>query len=245
MALPKIDVPIYEAALPSNNQVVKFRPFLVKEQKLLLMASQSSEIEEVIGSIKQALKNCLISELDIDVLPVFDLEFLFLNLRARSVGEVVNVTYKCNNVLSVDPEGNQNICPGSQKFDINVLEINPKFGEGHTNKIMITDNLGIVMKYPSFEIMQKFQGKNEEEILFELIIKCIDYIFDKDNIYYVKDLEKDEINEFIDSMQQQHLEKIKAFFDTMPKISKELDFNCSKCGFEEKINLEGVQSFFG
>ena len=122
MALPKIDVPIYEATLPSNNQIVKFRPFLVKEQKLLLMASQSSEIEEVISSIKQALKNCLISELDIDSLPVFDLEFLFLNLRARSVGEVVNVTYKCNNVLSIDPEGNQNICPGSQKFDINVLE---------------------------------------------------------------------------------------------------------------------------
>jgi hypothetical protein len=245
MALPKIDVPIYEAILPSNNQVVKFRPFLVKEQKLLLMAAQSSEIEEVVGSIKQALKNCMISELEIDTLPVFDLEFLFLNLRARSVGEVVNVTYKCNNVLSIDPEGNQNICPGSQKFDINVLEIKPKFGEEHTDKIMITDNLGIVMKYPSFEIMQKFQGKNEEEVLFELIIKCIDYIFDKDNIYYVKDLEKEEISEFIDSMQQQHLEKIKSFFDTMPKITKELDFHCSKCGFEETINLEGVQSFFG
>lgn len=243
MALPKIDVPIYEATLPSNNQKVKFRPFLVKEQKLLLMTAQATETKEVIDAIKQILKNCILTELDIDILPVFDLEFLFLNLRARSVNEIVDIKYKCNNQLT-NNEGETKTCNGTVDYKVNVLEIKPEFGSEHSNKIEISENLGIVLKYPTFEMMKKLENKSEDQAIFELLIQCIEYIYDADNMYYPKDEDPKDLEEFIDSLQQKHLEKIKEFFDSMPKVKKDLDFKCPKCGLEDIITIEGVQSFF-
>lgn len=243
MSLPKIDVPIFEAVLPSNKQIVKFRPFLVKEQKLLLMASQATEVKEVIDSIKQILRNCILTELDIESLPVFDLEFLFLNLRARSVNEIVDIKYKCNN-HSVTEDGETRTCTGMVEYKIDVLEIKPEFAPNHTNKIQVSENLGIVLKYPTFEMMKTIEGKREDEAVFELLLQCIDYIYDKDNMYYPKDSTHEEMTEFIDNLQQKHLEMIKDFFDSMPKVKKDLDFKCPKCGLEDKIVIEGVQSFF-
>ena len=244
MALPKIDVPIYEATLPSNNKIVKFRPFLVKEQKLLLMTAQATDTKDIIDAIKQILKNCIVTELDIDTLPVFDLEFLFLNLRARSVNEVVDIKYKCNNQLT-NPDGETKTCNGTVDYKVNVLEIKPEFGSEHTNKIEISENLGIVLKYPTFEMMKKLENKSEDQAVFELLVQCIDYIYDTDNMYYPKDEDPKDLEEFIDSLQQKHLEKIKEFFDSMPKVKKDLDFKCPKCGLDDKITIEGVQSFFG
>jgi hypothetical protein len=241
--LPKIDVPVYEAILPSNKKTVKFRPFLVKEQKLLLMASQGTEVKETIDAIKQILKNCVLSEVDIDTLPVFDLEFLFLNLRARSVNEMVSIRYKCNNQIT-DSEGEIKVCSGHVDYELNVLDIKPEFGPNHTNKIMISENMGMVLKYPTFEIMRKLESTDENEMVFELLLNCVDFIFDKDQIYHSKDVPKEELVEFIDNLQQKHLELIKEFFDSMPKVKKDLDFKCSKCGHEDKITIEGVQSFF-
>jgi hypothetical protein len=244
MALPKIDVPMYEATLPSNNQVVKFRPFLVKEQKLLLMSAQATETKEIIESIKQILRNCIITELDIDTLPVFDLEFLFLNLRARSVNEIVDIKYRCNNQIKGPEDEEPKTCNGFVEYKIDVLQIHPEFAEGHTNKIQISDNLGLVLKYPTFEMMQKIESKTEDEAIYDLLIQCIEYIYDADNLYYTKDTEREELLEFIDNLQQKHLEEIKKFFDTMPKVKKDLDFKCPKCGMEDKIFIEGVQNFF-
>jgi hypothetical protein len=242
--LPKIDVPVYECVLPSNKKKVKFRPFLVKEQKLLLMASESVEVKDVIDSIKQVVKNCLLDEVDVDALPVFDLEFLFLNLRARSVSEVVKVKYKCNNIVGQKEDGDDKRCDNIVDIEVNVLEINPEFGEGHSNKIELTDKLGIQFKYPTFEMIESMAGKEENEVIFDLIIKCIDYIYDDEQIYYSKDVTEDEIIDFIDSLTQEHLENIKEFFDTMPKVKKSVSFDCSKCGHHEDIDIEGVQNFF-
>jgi hypothetical protein len=242
--LPKIDVPVYECVLPSNKKKVKFRPFLVKEQKLLLMASESVEVKDVIDSIKQVVKNCLLDEVDVDALPVFDLEFLFLNLRARSVSEVVKVKYKCNNIVGQKEDGDDKRCDNIVDIEVNVLEINPEFGEGHSNKIELTDKLGIQFKYPTFEMIESMAGKEENEVIFDLIIKCIDYIYDDEKIYYSKDVTEDEIIDFIDSLTQEHLENIKEFFDTMPKVKKSVSFDCSKCGHHEDIDIEGVQNFF-
>ena len=241
--LPKIDVPVYEAILPSNKKTVKFRPFLVKEQKLLLMASQGTEVKETIDAIKQILRNCVLSEVDIDTLPVFDLEFLFLNLRARSVNEIVNIRYKCNNQIP-DGDGESKTCTGQVDYEVNVLDIKPEFGENHSNKIMISNDVGMMLKYPTFEIMKKLESTDENEMVFELLLNCIDFIFDKDQIYHNKDIPKEELVEFLDNLQQKHLELIKDFFDTMPKVKKDLDFKCPKCGHEDKIIIEGVQSFF-
>jgi len=241
--LPKIDVPIYELELLSSGKKIRFRPFLVKEQKLLLMATHSEDTKDSLNVVKQISKNCILDDIDVESLPVFDLEYIFLNLRARSVNEVVNLQYKCNNKI-VDEKNEEKTCGSVEKFDINLLEIQPIKNPNHNKKIMLTDNLGIVMKYPTFEIVSKLSSQTEEEILIELLINCIDYIFDTDKIYYAKDVSKEELVEFIDNLQQKDLEKIQQFFETSPKLKKDLTFSCRKCGYKENIVLEGLQNFF-
>lgn len=241
--LPKIDVPVYETKLISNGKTIKYRPFLVKEQKIFLMASQSEDVKDMINAIKQVLRNCILNDdVDVDSLPVFDLEYLFLQLRARSVSEVVNLKYTCNNPVK-DEEGNEKLCGGSVSVDVNILEIQPTKKEEHDNKISLSENLGICMKYPTFEILEKLNSKEDVDFL-SVISSCIDYIYDKDNVYYAKDADPTELNEFIESMQQSDMEKIQNFFETMPKITKDFDFKCRKCGYEEHIEIEGMQSFF-
>jgi hypothetical protein len=241
--LPKLDVPIYEVKLISTGKTIRFRPFLVKEQKLFLMASEATDPKETINTIRQVLKNCILDELDIDSLPTFDLEFLFMNLRARSVEEVVDLKYKCNNIVKND-KGEDITCTGSVEFKLNLLEIEPIKDPNHTNKIQLTENLGIALKYPSFDMIQKYESKSENEIMAGVLTDCIDYVFDNDQIYYAKDQTKEELDEFIDNLQQKDLEKIKVFFDTMPEIKKDVHFKCPKCLYEEDIQIKGLQSFF-
>jgi len=241
--LPKIDVPIYEMKLISTDKVVQFRPFLVKEQKLFLMNTENDDVESTVKVIRQVLKNCVLSDIDIDALPVFDLEYLFIHLRARSVSEIVNLKYKCNNTIKDDKDEDKQ-CDSLEKFEIKLLDIKPTKGEGHDNNIQLSEKLGIVMKYPTFEMIAKLDGKSEDEILMELLTNCIDYVYDADNIYRAKDTSREEIVEFIDSMQQKDLEKIQNFFETAPKIKHTIEFKCKKCEYEEKIPVEGLQSFF-
>ena len=241
--LPKLDVPIYEIKLISTGKTIRFRPFLVKEQKLFLMASESTDAKETINTIRQVLKNCILDEVDVASLPTFDLEFLFMNLRARSVEEVVDLKYKCNNIVK-DEEGKDSTCTGSVEFKLNLLEIEPNKNPNHTNKIQLTDNLGIALKYPSFDMIQKYENKSENEVMSGVLVDCIDYIYDKDQIYYAKDSTKEELNDFVDNLQQKDLEKIKVFFDTMPEIKKDVHFKCPKCGYEEDIAIKGLQNFF-
>jgi hypothetical protein len=243
--LPKLDVPIYELKLISNGKIVKFRPFLVKEQKIFLMASQSEDAKEVIDAIKQVLSNCVVDDTDVTSLPVFDLEFLFLNLRAKSVGENVELNYVCNNLVKNEKDGEEEeACGGKIKLNVNLMEVDTIKNPEHTNKIMLTDKLGLMMKYPSFDIIKKLNIQNESELL-KVIISCIDYIFDENEIYYAKDTTEEELTDFIESMQQSDVQKIQKFFETMPKISKNVEFKCKKCGYEEKITIEGIQNFFG
>lgn len=241
MALPKIDTPVYETKLLSTGKKVKYRPFLVKEQKLLLMAYESNDTKETINIVKQILNNCLISKVDIEELPSFDIENLFLQLRARSVGETISLKYNCNNIVAEDKK-----CNGVVQFDLNLLELEPTKDAKHSNKIEITNKLGIVMKYPNFNTINGDDATkdNEVEKTIELITKCVDYIYDNEQLYYAKDTTKEELVEFIENLQQDDLEKIQNFFSTMPKIKKELNFKCPKCNYEEKINVEGLQNFF-
>ena len=241
--LPKIDVPIYELKLVSTGKSIRFRPFLVKEQKLLLMASQSEDPKDALNVVKQISKNCVIDDINIESLPVFDLEFIFLNLRARSVNEVVNLQYKCNNKVK-DETGEEKVCGSLEKFEVNLLEVLPDKNPNHDKKIMLSDKLGIMMKYPTFEMVANLKGQNESDILMELLANCIDNIFDNDQVYYAKDVSKEELIEFIDNLQQKDLEKIQQFFETTPKIKKKLDFKCRKCGYKENIVVEGLQNFF-
>jgi hypothetical protein len=239
MTLPKIDVPLYSVELPSNKQKVTFRPFLVKEQKLFLMNTENTDAHDTVKIIRQVLKNCVVDQIDIDALPVFDLEFLFMNLRARSVSEVINLKYKCNNVI----EDKQ--CGAINEITVNVLEIKPTFYPEHSNKIQLNEKVGICMKYPTFEMLKDMAGKQEGDAIMETIYGSIDYIYDENAMYYAKDISRKEIEDFIDNIQQKDLEKLRVFFDTMPKIKKDLDYKCKKCGYAENITLEGIQDFFG
>lgn len=241
--LPKLDIPIYEVTLISTGKTVRIRPFLVKEQKLFLMASESEDQKETVNVIRQVLKNCILDEVDVDSLPTFDLEWLFINLRARSVEEVVELRYRCNNKLKQD-DGTEKSCGGAVEFDLNLLEITPTKNPEHTNKIQLTENLGVCLKYPTFEMIQKYETMDENDVMMNVLVDCIDFIYDKDSVYYAKDTTKEELIDFVDNLQQVHLEKIKKFFDTLPEIKKDVHFKCPKCGYEEDIEIKGMQNFF-
>jgi len=242
--LPKIDVPVYNVKLISNDKTLQFRPFTVKEEKLFLMANESEELDSVVDTIKQILNNCILDEFDINSLPLFDIEYLFLNIRARSISEIVNLKYKCNNNILDEETKEEKKCNNVVEIDLNVLDIKPEKQESHTSKIEITERMGMVMKYPSFETLKNFDIENQSDSIIKTTIGCIDYIYDQDSIYYAKDNTEEELIEFVESMQAKDLGKIKAFFDTMPKMKRDIDFKCNKCGHEEKVELEGIQNFF-
>jgi hypothetical protein len=231
--------------LVSTGKTVKFRPFLVKEQKLLLMAFESNDAKETLNIVKQILNNCLLTKIDINDLPAFDIENLFLQLRARSVGEAISLRYNCNNIIENENK-EQKKCNGIVQFDLNLLELQPISDSTHSNKIEITNKLGLVMKYPSLNTInvENLNEENEIEKTIELITNCIDYIYDEETLFYAKDTTKEELVEFVESLHQDDMEKIQRFFLTMPKIKKELNFKCPKCSYEEKLNVEGLQNFF-
>jgi len=242
--LPKNTFPTYQVKLISSGKEVEFRPFLVKEQKLLLMASESDDSKTVINSIKQTLRNCIITQdVNPDKLPMFDLEHLFLNLRARSVNEIIELNYKCNNKIK-NESGEEKDCTGVEKFSVNLLEIQPEILPNHNKKIMLSEKLGIMMRYPTIEILSSVKSDDASDLIIQLIVDSIEYIFDGEEIFYSKDASQEELTEFIETLQQKDLDKIKEFFDTSPKIKKQLDFKCKKCGHEEEIHVEGINSFF-
>lgn len=241
--LPKIDVPIYTVKLLSTGKPVRFRPFTVKEEKLFLMTNETDDVKAILETTKQVLNNCLLDEVDIENLPMFDIENIFLNIRARSVGEIIKLNYKCNNIVT-DEKGEDSKCDNLVNIELNVLEIKPEENGQHDKKIVISENVGIVMKYPSFKLFENVNLSDDPNFIIETALKCIDYIYDKDNIYYSKDIPKQELDEFIDSLQSKDLEKIKKFFETMPKLKKQVHFKCKKCEYEENINVEGIESFF-
>lgn len=207
------------------------------------MTAESADGNEMISTIRQVLKNCVLDEIDIDSLPTFDLEFLFMHLRARSVEEVVELNYKCNNRVKGE-EGQEKTCNGVVNLKVNILEIEPTKNPKHEKKIQINNDLGIVFKYPTFEMFQKYEKMSESEVMINILVDCIDYIFDKEQVYYAKDTPKKELEDFVDNLQQKDLEKFKEFFDTMPEIKKDFHFKCPKCAYEEEITIKGMQSFF-
>jgi hypothetical protein len=242
--LPKIDVPIFETKLISNGKTIRYRPFLVKEQKLFLMAAESEDVKDTISAIKQVINNCVIDDIDVENMATFDIEHLFIQLRARSINEVVNLAFNCNNKIK-DDEGEEKICGNLVKFDLNLLEIEPTRNDNHTNKIQLTDKLGVVLKYPTFSAVNKLDVNSDDmQQILDVIVNCIDYIYDDEHLYYAKDSTKKELIEFVENMKQSDLEKIQLFFNTLPKIKKDLHFGCNKCGYEEDIVVEGIQNFF-
>ena len=238
MALPKLNVPVYEAILPSTEKVIKYRPFLVKEEKLLFTAQESGE-EAVLPAVKQIIKNCVQGELDIDNMPLFDIEFLFLRLRAKSVGEEVTLGLKpwgC-------PQNNGELCEFTTEVSVNLEEIKCVKDKKHTSKIMLDDNIGIMMKYP--DISQMNIKGSENEMGMKVIKNCINMIFTKEETHEKDSFTDKELDEFIDSLNSKQMEGINNFFETMPTIKHTAKYTCKTCDEEKETTIQGLQSFFG
>jgi hypothetical protein len=241
MALPKIDAPTYELELPLSKKKIQFRPFLVKEQKNLMMAMESDDKETIERNIRQVLNNCTITEnINIDELPVIDIEYYFINLRARSIGEIVENKYVCTN------EVNDKQCGNKMETSFNLLDIKVEFSENNKEVIQITDKISIKMKYPEFSLVQKLKNKESAvDVAFEVMMDSVEWIFDGEQYYHAHETPREELLQFIESLNQEQFSKMEQFFENLPRMNKKIEIKCSKCGFDHSINMEGLESFFG
>lgn len=248
MALPQLNTPTFELTIPSTGESVQYRPFLVKEQKILLMALESKDSSEMLRAIKQIIANCCLNEnVKIDSLPMFDLEYFFLRLRAKSIGETIdlNLNHYENTNRSMEE------CNHTTKFSLNLMEVEVEKEEEHTNKIILDEErqIGIVLKYPTIALADKMQkaseGKNQMDMIVDVVCQCIDYIFDAENTYPASESSKRELTDFINNLSQEQFTKLNNFFTTMPKLKHTIHWECEKCGTKDHITLEGMANFFG
>ena len=236
MALPKLGYPTYELELPSTGKTIKYRPFLVKEEKVLLLALDSKDEKQVINAVKDLIKNCVTTRIKVDTLPSFDLEYLFLKIRGASIGETIILTVTCLDDNETQVEANINI------NDVEILK-----PEGHDKKIMFDDKTGLVMRYPSMkefvdrEFLQK-EMKTDE--VYGFIADSIDQIFDDEEVYDSSTTTKKEFRTFVDSLTTKQFEKIQQFYTTCPKLSHTFKVVNPNTGKESEYTVEGLQSFF-
>ena len=238
MPLPKIATPTYELELPSTKQTIKYRPFLVKEEKLLVLALESEDTKQITTAIKAVLKGCILTKgVKVETLPTFDIEFLFLNIRGKSVGEEVDV-----NIIAPD-DGETSIPVTISLDEIQIVE-----HEDHNKQIKLNDDLMMEMKYPSLGefIKTNFDLNNESnmEQSFALIATCIDKIYNEEEVWSTSDFTKKEVSDFLEQMNSLQFKEIEKFFETMPKLTHELDVVNPKTGVKSTVVLEGLSSFF-
>ncbi len=232
MPLPKIDQPLFDVVIPSNQKKVLFRPFLVKEEKLLLIAQQGGVDTDIVRAIKQVIQACIQDPIDVDALTTFDLEYLFLKLRAKSVNNVVKLAYRDNE----DEE--------LYEFELNLDEIEMTFSEENNSKIKISDKVGMTMRYPSASITDRMpQFENEVDLIGFFVRNCIDTIYDEENVYVANEYSDEELNEFLDSLDVNTFDKIRKFFESMPKLYHKIEYT-NKLGNVRKIELTNLKDFF-
>jgi hypothetical protein len=239
MPLPKISTPTYELELPSTGKKIKYRPFLVREEKLLVLALESEDTKQISEAIKTVITNCIESKnVKVESLPTFDIEFLFLNIRGKSVGEEIDVNLIC-------PDDRETEVP----VQIYIDDIRVKKDEKHTNKIKVDDNVMMEMKYPSLDQFIKNNFDMEEdsamEKSFDLIVSCVDKIFTEEEVWTSTDVTKKEILDFIEQMNTSQFKELEKFFETMPKLSHTVTVTNPNTKVESDILLEGLASFFG
>ena len=241
MPLPKIATPSYELELPSTGKTIQYRPFLVKEEKLLVIALESEDTKQITNAIKAVIKSCVLTKgIKVEALPTFDIEYLFLNIRGKSVGEDIDVNLIC-------PDDNET----EVSVSVNLDDIKVQKPEGHSNQIKLDDNLMMELKYPSLNefIKNNFDpndtSKNPMDQSFDLIGSCINKIYNQDEVWAAADCSKKEITDFLDSMNSSQFKEVEKFFETMPKLTHTLKVLNPKTNVESDVVLEGLASFFG
>ena len=232
MSLPVINTPTYELEVPSTKEQLKYRPFLVKEEKILLMAMEEEDQKHMVNAVRTIVDNCTFKTLEIKKMPMFDLEYVFLNIRAKSVGEIASVKVLCDddNETYVD-------------IDIPLDKIQVKFQKNHTNMISLTDDIQIEMAYPTFEMLDGFDETDTKGI-FDLIGKCVERVIDGETLHERADFNKKELTDFLDSLNTKQFAEVQKFFETMPKLSHDVEFTNPNTKKKHKKKLEGLNSFF-
>ena len=237
MALPVMSVPTYELTVPSTKKKTKYRPFLVREEKALMIAQQSEDESVRLDTLKSVVDGCAFGKLDIDELAIFDVEHIFTQLRAKSVGEISELVFNC--LECKDPKAKMYV-------DIDLTTLKVEFNEKHSITIPLFDNVGIKMKYPSLALLDKMKefDSNEVSVIFDVITECIDSIYDEDTVYPAVEQTKEELETFINNLTQEQFIKIQQFFETMPKLEKTIEFDCPVCKHHHSHTVKGLSGFF-
>jgi len=237
MALPKIDVPIYELTVPSTDEKIKYRPFLVKEEKLLLIAMESGENSDILRAVKDIVDACTFNKMKIGNMPMFDVEYIFLQIRSKAVGEVSTLRVLCLDDMKT-----------YAKVEVDLNEIEVRVTDAHTNKIELSDEMGVIMKYPTVDsfVENKIDDISPANML-DVIITCIDKIYDKkgEEVFDAKDSTKKELVDFVEQMNTTQFADVQKFFDTMPSLTHEITVKNPKTKKESKVTLNGLNDFFG
>jgi hypothetical protein len=236
MALPQINVPTYELVVPSTGEKIKYRPFLVKEEKILLMAMESGNTDEMLRAVQNIVEQCTFNKLKLGSAPMFDVEYMFLNIRAKSVGEISKLKVLCQD------DGKTY---GNVEVDLNNVEV--EVDNDHTNKIELTDEMGVIMKYPSIDSFNQNQVSNiSTKNMLDVIVACIDHIYDKngEEVFDAKDSTKQELIDFVEQLNTQQFQDVQKFFDTMPKLTHEVTVKNPKTKIESQVLLTGLNDFF-
>lgn len=230
MALPKLNTPTYELKLPSTGKTVKYRPFLVREHKILLTLKDADEVE-VLRVIKDLVDVCTFNKLKINDLANFDIEYIFIQLRAKSIGETLDLIINCE-------------CGNKIEHTANLMDAKVIKKDDHKNKIQLTDTIGVEMRYPTYEEVIKAYEKDNQEDLIKLVIKCIKGVYDSKNYWDSSEQSEEEILEFVNDFTRKQFDQIEQFFLTMPRLEQTIEADCDKCNKHNIITLEGLQSFF-
>ena len=234
MALPKLNSVKYDLFLPGLGKTVEFRPYLVKEEKILMMALESQDQKQILNAVVDIIDACVFDDIDVKKLAVFDVELLFITLRSKSVGEGVYINMKCSE------------CETENPVSIALDEINVPTVDNESKTLMITDNVGVTLRYPSFQDVQKQKPEEMETMdgVLKLLASCIETIFDAEEVHDTKDLKQSEVLEFVEQMNNNQFQSISEFFNDMPSLRSVVHFKCANCGHENEIELRGIQSFF-
>ena len=237
MALPLNVTPSYQLEVPSTGQRVNYRPFLIKEEKTLLIAQQSEDPKVMVESLKEVIKSCIKDDINIDSLALFDLEYIFTQIRAKSVGEVVELVFPCDTCTDEKAK---------TKVTIDLTKIQVVKSEDHQTTIPLFGEVGVMMKYPNMDTLQKLESLDVTDFntIFSVVAESIDAIYNNEEVFYSKDQTKEELLEFLGNLTSEQFGKVQKFFETMPKMKQDVEYKCPVCGKEHKKTLEGLQSFF-
>jgi hypothetical protein len=236
--LPKIEYPLYEIYLHSLDRRVKFRPFLVKEEKILLMAKEAKDADSAKLAVMQIIQNCAAEPLDVETLPLFDIEMLFVKLRAKSVGESVKLVFNCKNEVEGKP------CDTNTDYTLDLEKVKYEIPDGHDPKVMITDTVGVRLKYPTISSTLHVETNEAYDKMLAILLDGIEYIFDADSVTKREDCTDAQLIEFIESLTPEFFEQVRTFYRTSPKVVLEDRVKCKKCGFEHNLHTENLLDFF-